>query len=199
MKTRNTTMGFARRTLKNLDYINGAFKRDDAIYRKKNGDYERKLHLVTQVMTSLLGLVVLPQERGRTYDIWKKEIWEVTLEELSKEGWPKWHIWRRKVRKKHTGEWEAQTGETETLGQLMYHVRNAAAHGRFEFSPVSHCLSPDSAYPREITIEVEDRKPVGKKEDRRLESYWRAEINGEDLYSFCRRLTEYIDAKQKEV
>ena len=197
METRNKTMGFARRTLKNLDYLAGAFERDDAIYRQRNGDYERKLHLVTQVMTSLLGLVVLPQERGRTDNIWRKEIWEVTLEELAQGGWPKWHIWKKEVGKKHIEEWKAQTGKTETLGELMYHVRNAVAHGQFRFSPASHGLSPDSPYPEEITIEVKDRKFVGKKPNQRLKLYWRAEINGKDLYSFCTLLTEYIDANRK--
>lgn len=49
LQSRNGSLGFARRTIKNLDFI-------------KNSAGQSDVHLVTQVINSLLGLLVFPYE-----------------------------------------------------------------------------------------------------------------------------------------
>ena len=146
--SRNDAIGLAQRSRKNLIYIKNAID---------NGE---DVHAVTQLVTSLLGLVVLPWERDLV-----KSVRKVRLEALHEKGWP---------------DWSVTLGETETLGCLIRHLRNAAAHGRFHFSSESRKLS-------EVLLVVEDAK------SRRCAPYWRAEIGGEDLYKFCLLFSDYIE------
>ena len=82
------------------------------------------------MVTSLLGLVVLPWEKGL-----KKNMKDLTLECLKDQGWP---------------EWNTSTKEAyETLGCLIRHLRNATAHGRYTFSSDCRHLS-------EVKITVKD-------------------------------------------
>jgi hypothetical protein len=124
---RNTTEGFARRVRKNLEFI---------VQKRHEGE---DVHEVTQLTTSLLGLVTFPWE-ARALD--QMESW--LLSDLEKEGWPSWTILRDR------------NNETVTLGKLIYHLRNAVSHRRLRFSS-------DGPDPREVEIEFEDalpRKPV---------------------------------------
>ena len=52
---RNEPMGIERRTMRNLAYIDKAHK---------DPHTRDQVHVVTQIMNSLLGLVILPSERG---------------------------------------------------------------------------------------------------------------------------------------
>ncbi len=110
--------GIVERTLKNLQYVQDAHARGDDV------------HVVAHLVTSLLGLVVLPWEKGL-----KKNMKDLTLERLKDQGWP---------------EWNTSTKEAyETLGCLIRHLRNATAHGRYTFSSESKHLS-------EVTLTVKD-------------------------------------------
>ncbi len=73
MKTRNDTLEFARRTRQNLEYIQRAYDKGEDV------------HPVTQLTVSLLGLVVFLKEKNFVNHIKKR-----TIEELTKDGWPKW-------------------------------------------------------------------------------------------------------------
>ena len=148
-ESRNNAIGFAGRTRKNLEYVRNAF------------DCGEDVHVVTQLVISLLGLVVLPWERNLV-----EHIQEVKLRELADQDWPEWSI---------------TLGCCETLGELVYHIRNAVAHGRVTFSSDSRNLA-------EVEIIVEDAKPGRKTPD------WRAKIGGNELYSFCLRFAEYVDS-----
>jgi len=140
MISRNHPLGFAERTRKNLLALEDA------------ASCEKDVHLVTQVATSLLGLVAYP---------WEKKVSAVVnnslLAELVQAGWPCWDF---------------TLGTCSTLGDLAGHLRNAIAHGRFQFSSESRVLN-------EVTIEFEDWKRNATK------AYWRASIRADNLRKFC--------------
>jgi hypothetical protein len=121
--SRNTTEGFARRVRKNLDFIIGA--------RHTGAD----VHEVTQLTTSLLGLIVFPWEAGALQHLESQP-----LEQLEKDGWPRWTITLDR------------NGETTTLGTLTKHLRNAAAHRRIRFSSDARELDT-------VEIQFEDATP----------------------------------------
>ena len=148
--SRNEAIEITRRTQRNLEFIKSEFDR--------MGEYSR-VHPVTQLVNSLLGIVVLPREqylevRNDTTD-WKG---------LIEQGWP---------------EWDVIKGEAKNLGQLLCHIRNAAAHGRITYSS-------DSRYLDQVTITVKDSKYRGKSIN------WHAEIKGDKLYDFCMRFAAYV-------
>lgn len=148
LNPRNHALGFAERTRKNLLYIKSA--------RQAGAD----VHEVTQLATSLLGLVVFPREKNldarlRGLD-WVK---------LSADGWPQWRF---------------MLGNCGTLGDLIYHLRNAVAHGHVVFSSDDRDLS-------RVTIEFEDYKPGSPT------AYWRARISGDGLREFCLKFIALIE------
>src|SRR5260370_38539658 len=74
-RSRNDPLGFATRTRQNLEGIERA--------RASGVD----VHVVTQLMLSLLGLIVFPEE-----DHCYEPIAPWRLDELEQSGWPKWNI-----------------------------------------------------------------------------------------------------------
>ena len=148
--SRNDAIEIARRTERNLRFVKSEFDREGE---------ESPVHVVTQLVNSLLGLVILPREQYLEVQ-YESTKWR----ELAAEGWPEWNITK---------------GKADTLGQLIWHVRNAAAHGRIAFSS-------DSRYLHEVMITVEDSRDKGKS------IYWRAEIKGDDLYEFCLRFAKHV-------
>ena len=156
--SRNTTEGFAGRTRKNLGYVKSVFD-----------PHDRQVHVVTHLVNSLLGLVIVPQEWGMD-----KELKKRTLQTLAGNGKPEWNITLDDPR--------GNKPKTETLGTLIWHLRNAAAHGRFEFSG-----DPDSPHLDKVKIIVKDQPYQD------AEMNWRAEIRGDHLYEFCLRLADEIE------
>ena len=73
--TRNEAVEFARRTKVNLEFIEQA---------KDRGE---RVHEVTQLALSLLGLIVFPKEQ-----LLLDEIDSISLDDLTAEGWPKWQM-----------------------------------------------------------------------------------------------------------
>lgn len=152
MSTSRTTIpGFARLTRDNLELAKTSF------------DTRKDFHIITQVVNSLLGLVVVPSALHS-----KKAYLQVKLDELADPGWPEWEF---------TGK---EGWESETLGDFLRGLRNAAAHGHFIFldNPNSRCLE-------KVRVSVSD----GPHES----APWRYEIQGDQLYCFCIWLSEYID------
>lgn len=95
--SRNESLYFAQRTRTNLAFIKNAF------------DAGEEVHVVTQLVNSLLGLVVFP---------WEKSFYK-RAKETSLEGWPKWSV---------------TLGKCVTLEDLIEHLRNGIAHMDIEFS-----------------------------------------------------------------
>ena len=161
LETRNSAVGFVQRSRKNLEFVRTA--------REANQD----VHLVAHLINSLLGLVVIPMERHADH-----ALWAVSLEELRESDWPEWTILKDERGTANKDKWTP----TKTLGRLIVHLRNAAAHGKFMFAD-----NPESRKLSEIRLIVEDalpEKPIN----------WRAEIGGEELYQFCLLLSERIEA-----
>jgi hypothetical protein len=115
--TRNHALGFAERSRKNLAFIEHA--------RSQGSD----VHVVTQLVVSMLGLVVFPMERNLV-----ARLETLTLRELKKRGWPEWRI---------------ELGDCDTMEELTRHLRNAVAHGRITFDTDDRALE-------QVSIQVED-------------------------------------------
>lgn len=103
MFNRNDPLGLVERTKKNLQFIEDAAQHGDDV------------HVVTQLILSLLGLIVFPIE-SHGFD---KDIRNTTLSSLEHKGWPKW---------------DTAVGTINTLGELLRNLRNAAAHNNISFS-----------------------------------------------------------------
>jgi hypothetical protein len=102
MFNRNDPLGLVERAKKNLEFIEAA------------GAEGADVHLVTQLLITLLGLIVFPVEGG-----FDSQVQHLRLEELETKGWPTWHT---------------TIGNTQTLGQLLRKLRNAVAHRNVIFS-----------------------------------------------------------------
>ena len=157
LESRNTTRGFAQRTRKNLVNVKHAFERG------------QDFHVVTHLVNSLLGIVMVPKQR-----YCKTEFLSLPLEEIYQDGWPKWDI--------TLDEPKGNQKKTEILERLITHLRNSAAHGRFSFQG-----DPHSRYLEEVWLVVEDRPSEKSKTN------WRAVIRGDELFEFCTRLSGHIE------
>ena len=155
--SRRTTRGFAERTRRNLELA------------KKSYSVRKDFHVVTQLVNSLLGIVVIPWQR-HSRDC-EQDFESNTSARLFKKGWPNW---------KFTGKKEDRA--SETLADLVGNLRIAAAHGHYDFSG-----DPESRLLQEVTIQV----GIGPLDN----SPWSYEIRGDKLYEFCVKLSEYIEGK----
>lgn len=118
------------------------------------------VHVVTQLTLCLLGLIVFPWERQ-----FDESVKRLGLGTLANQGWPEWKILK---------------GQCKTLGDLVYHLRNAVAHRRLRFSS-------DSPLPEKVIVQFSDAK------SKNADPYWSAEISAEDLRAFCVKFTELVD------
>ena len=139
-----------------------------AEYALKNLEFIEKafsddadVHVVTQLACSLLGLIVFPQEKH-----FVDTVASLTLGELVRKGWP---------------QWEISVGTCETLGKLVWHLRNAVPHGRMTFSS-------DSRHMGGVLIFVEDFDPRNPQKTR-----WSAQIGATDLRKFCLKFIQLLN------
>ena len=152
---RNEPMGIETRTMTNLAFIEKVHN---------NPQTKDQVHMVTQIVNSLLGLVILPYERhGYPYELCRDK---KTLTKLYAQDWPRWEFS------------PYNTQETKTLGFLSRRLRNAAAHGRYTFDS-------ESRDPEDVTITVKDKPPKGP-------INWCATIRADQLQEFCQLLSAYM-------
>jgi HEPN pEK499 p136 len=143
-------------------------------------------HPVTQLVCSMLGLVVFPHEnceqnRGDEQQFAKsieETFTESPLNKLEQNGWPHWVFTLDEPPKKLKDK--SQYQKTATLKQLVKHLRNAVSHYRIGFSSDSSDLS-------QVNITFED-KPNDKNES----INWRTEVCALDLLTFCNKLAEFV-------
>jgi HEPN pEK499 p136 len=155
--SRSSREGFAERTLKNLAYIEEA----------RAGGEPADVHVVTQLVLSMLGLVVIQWER-QAFDSALASGFQRTLQkDLHQFGGPALH-----------GMQDNYAEKCKTVGVLVRHLRNAVSHGRFIFSGESRNLE-------DVSIKFFD-------EYRRTGETWTATIDGVDLREFCIRLARSI-------
>jgi hypothetical protein len=115
-------------------------------------------HVVTQLVQSLLVFIVFPKEKS-----YYERLNSIGINQFEKRGWP------RPVQ---------IIGATNSLGQLLRHMRNAVAHGLVVF----HGTGPEGADARnldEIFIEFSDKVPG---ENNPI--HWQVAIAGNDLKDF---------------
>lgn len=86
---------------------------------------KNSVHVITQSILSLLGLVVFPWERSAIDAVKKKK-----LPVLSSQGWPKWEMTGKNV---------------VSLGDLIKRLRDSVAHGKVVFDA-------DSSEPAEVVV-----------------------------------------------
>ncbi len=153
--SRRTTPGFAERTRRNLELAKASF------------DSRMDFHVVTQLVNSLLGIVVVPWQRHTQEG--EQDFESGVSQDLFHRGWPNWIF---------TGTDKGR--ESKNLKDLVGNLRIAAAHGHYTFSG-----NPDSRYLHEVTIKVGNGVP-----DSSPCSY---EIRGDKLYDFCIKLSEYLE------
>ena len=162
-KSRNNPLGFAKRTLKNLEFIDNAYR---------NHNSNPHVHVVTQIVNSMLGLIVFPCE-SQVYTHAESLFKKVGCDKLCGLGsnFQNWQVIEDTYDKK-----------CDTLGRLIRHIRNAASHRRVHFSS-------DSKNPSCVTIEFYDSARNGKDE-------WKASIRADHLQSFC---FDFIELLENEV
>lgn len=110
--TRNDPLGFAGFAWKNFEFIEQA-----AIQSPTNED----LHPVTQLVLSMLGVIVLQREQNKIQ--FNQRVRKI---KLVSPDWP---------------QWKTMSPSCNTLGALVDNLRHAIAHGHVEFSSNSHTLS----------------------------------------------------------
>lgn len=104
MNYHNVVQDFAQRTRQNLEFVE--------THARQNPD--ATLFEVTQLINSLLGLLVFPQQR------FYRSIPEIPLSQLSNEGWPSISTL-------------VGTSSCNNLRDLMRYLRNAVAHFQIKF------------------------------------------------------------------
>ncbi|MBC8264753.1 MAG: hypothetical protein H8E47_11590 [Anaerolineales bacterium] len=114
LQGRNGTGEFARRSMKNLEYILDA------------AESSAEVHPVTQTVGALLGVIVFPWENGALNAVKNKRI-----AVANSEGWPSW-VMSGKVAESH---------RVKTIGDLIELLRNSIAHGHVSFDSDSKQLS----------------------------------------------------------
>jgi hypothetical protein len=147
---RNTVWGFSERTLKNLAFLEAA--------RRQGVD----VHVVAQLTTSLLGLIVFPYQE--ICDSKYTEFRKIKLADLEAQGWPSWRV---------------DIGKSKNFHDHIRHLRNAISHRRVYFSS-------DSRDPSEVEIHFRDCA------DRNGPWDWGAIIWANALQDFVSRFAIYL-------
>jgi len=153
---RNTVWGFRDRVCKNLIFLNSA--------RSDNAD----VHLVTALITSLLGLIVFPyaEIEESKYTSFRRH----RLDDLSRTGWPRWTF---------------DIASSDNLQDLVGHLRNAIAHRRLLFDSDSRELVA-------VKVQFRDRKDPKGPDD------WGATINAAELQKFVLLFAEMLKEWERD-
>lgn len=148
---RNTIDGFGRRVRKNLAFMIAA------------RDQGEDIHIVTELMNALLGLLIFPYEHYR--DNGSLGFKEHQLKDLEAADWPVWSF---------------HIGCSTDLDDLLWHLRNALSHRRVKFSSDDRDLE-------HVDVTFFDR-PNSLANDN-----WSATINAAALLKFVQCFSELMD------
>ena len=150
------TRTFAHRVRLNLDAIDAVVSVAPA-----------KAHQVTQVVLTLIGLVVLPRESH-----YMEAVGDGNMSTLAAQGWPTWTIAHDLSRRPE--------GAADTLGDLLWHLKSVIEAGRIRTT------AGDVPF-KDVTVFF-DQQVAGGGIDT-----WSASISAPDLRTFCVRLAELVD------
>jgi hypothetical protein len=149
------TRAFAHRVRLNLEAIDAVVSVAPA-----------KAHQVTQVVLTLIGLIVLPREAH-----YLEAAGDKTLPVLAAEGWPVWTIVQDASRR--------PGGAADTLGDLLWHLRSTIAAGQIRMTAGDRPFAEVSVY---FDQQVAGGEIVT----------WSASITARDLRVFCIKLAGLI-------
>lgn len=162
LESRNLSTGIAKRTLKNLEFIKQAFDRGEDV------------HVVTQTLNSLLGLLVFPVENEKDTKLFEylksKSLdppdYFLAIQQCSPDFplVPSLKIF--------------QFEKCKNLGDFFTRLRNAIVHRRLDFSSDSHNLDV-------VFITMQD-KTLGKPID------WEIRISAKDLEELSRYIANLV-------
>lgn len=153
---RNTVWGFSSRTIKNLEYLNKAMRAGDDV------------HVVTQLVTSLLALIVFPYQEIEDRNI--SDLKAIQLAQLEARGWPAWRI---------------DIGTSTDFQDHVRHLRNAISHRRVYFSS-------DDRDPSRVEITFRDAKRD------RGDWKWGAVIGALALEEFVLRFAAFLQERERD-
>jgi hypothetical protein len=166
---RNTIEGFAERTRKNLRFIVGAY------------DEGQDVHTVTQLINSLLGLIVYPYEFYGFERFDKLPLSEVYPGQCPWDYSPIDGVVARRF------------APPASFGALLRHVRNGIAHRNIRFGSTSRDL-------RDVDVVLWDSRPKRDKSGKPVgyqPPHWCAKINAVDLEQFTEMLASMIGNSQR--
>jgi len=149
------TRAFAKRVRLNLDAIDAVVSVAPA-----------KAHQVTQVVLTLIGLVVLPRESH-----YMEAVGDGNLNMLAAQGWPTWTIAHDLSRRPE--------GASDTLADLLWHLRSTIASGQIRMTAGDKPFADVSIY---FDQQVAGGEIVT----------WSASISAPDLRTFCIKLAGLI-------
>jgi hypothetical protein len=149
------TRAFANRVRLNLDAIDAVVSVAPA-----------KAHQVTQVVLTLIGLVVLPRESH-----YMEAVGDGNLTGLAAQGWPTWTIAHDLSRRPE--------GASDTLADLLWHLRSTIASGQIRMTAGDRPFADVSIY---FDQQVAGGEIVT----------WSASISAPDLRTFCIKLAGLI-------
>jgi hypothetical protein len=149
------TRAFANRVRLNLDAI-------DAVASVAPS----KAHQVTQLVLTLIGLIVLPRESH-----YLEAAGDATLPALAAQGWPTWAIAQDLSRR--------PDGASDTLGDLLWHLRSTITAGQIRMT------SGDRPF-AEVSVYFDQQVAGGDIVT------WSASIPAPDLRVFCVKLAGLI-------
>jgi hypothetical protein len=149
------TRAFARRVRLNLDAIDAVVSVAPA-----------KAHQVTQLVLTLIGLIVLPRESH-----YLEAAGDRTLPELAVDGWPTWTIAHDASRR--------PDGAADTLGDLLWHLRSTITSGQIRMT------AGDRPF-KDVAVYFDQQVAGGGF------ATWSASISAPDLRTFCVKLAGLI-------
>jgi hypothetical protein len=163
LESRTLSSGLARRTLKNLDFIKNACSTE--------------VHPVTQVLNSLLGLLVFPvsEKEKKFFERFSK----VKFTEASNLADIRATLTQRLP---VPSLQVAKFGNCKDLPQFFKRLRNAISHKHLEFSG----SDPDSRILANVTISLKDRKNENSAFD------WQVSMTAEDLEKLGRYVANEV-------
>ncbi len=155
MEYQNLIGDFAQHTRANLETLRNLQKAQPNL----------ELYEVTQLINSMLGLLVFPQQR------YIKRIPKTPVSELKSQGWPI---------PKVIGNYP----QVKDLNELVRYLRNAIAHCNLEF------LSDDGKQLRGLRLwNTRTERVTGKKTEK---TTWKAELTIEDIEKITGKFIELL-------
>lgn len=152
LQGRNGSGEFARRAMSNLEFV------------LSHSAADIQVHPITQIICTLLGVVVFPWERSAFDKIKNKRVAAAISE-----GWPAWMMSGSRI----------DGNKVSRIGDLIGLVRNSISHGHVLFDS-------DSRLPHDVTITFENRPRGGRSSD------WQGRIRADCLALFCHRFCAFV-------